>query len=184
MLPLSYTYSRNIASLSSGPARYFKGPFKYLNDSQIPTLFYTLAHEITTLFCNSTLKKVPFSGTFHSPPPPCPSEESLSVGIDSVYFYHPKHATKSFLHVVRNYSIRMRRRVIPPALFSPLLKQINVCHFVNCFIYLFIYLSSATASELDIQLQALLKDLVMTQPEVVIPEVQLHCKELMVNFNR
>lgn len=74
MLPLSYTYSRNIASLSSGPARYFKGPFKYLNDSQIPTLFYTLAHEITTLFCNSTLKKVPFSGTFHSPPPPAPQK--------------------------------------------------------------------------------------------------------------
>ena len=45
-------------------------------------------------------------------------------------------------------------------------------------------MSLATASELDIQLQALLKDLVMTQPEVVIPEVQLHCKELMVNFNR
>ena len=43
---------------------------------------------------------------------------------------------------------------------------------------------SAASSELDIQLQALLKDLVMTQPDVVIPEVQLHWKELMVNFNR
>ncbi|XP_068742847.1 mediator of RNA polymerase II transcription subunit 24-like isoform X2 [Montipora capricornis] len=42
----------------------------------------------------------------------------------------------------------------------------------------------AAASELDIQLQALLKDLLMAQPEVVIPEVQLHLKELMVNFNR
>lgn len=42
----------------------------------------------------------------------------------------------------------------------------------------------AAASELDRHLQALLKDLVMTQPEVVIPEIQLHCKELMVNFNR
>ncbi|XP_074614500.1 mediator of RNA polymerase II transcription subunit 24-like isoform X1 [Acropora palmata] len=42
----------------------------------------------------------------------------------------------------------------------------------------------AASSELDIQLQALLKDLVMTQPDVVIPEVQLHWKELMVNFNR
>lgn len=42
----------------------------------------------------------------------------------------------------------------------------------------------AAASELDRHLQALLKDLVMTQPEFVIPEIQLHCKELMVNFNR
>lgn len=46
------------------------------------------------------------------------------------------------------------------------------------------FLLLAAASELDRHLQALLKDLVMTQPEVVIPEIQLHCKELMVNFNR
>ena len=51
-------------------------------------------------------------------------------------------------------------------------------------IHVFSFMLSATAAELDRQLQALLKDLVMTQPEVVIPEVQLHCKDLMVNFNR
>ena len=40
------------------------------------------------------------------------------------------------------------------------------------------------ASELDRQLQAHLKDLLMTQPEGVVPEVQLYIKELMVNFSR
>ncbi|KAL9983787.1 hypothetical protein ACROYT_G006017 [Oculina patagonica] len=42
----------------------------------------------------------------------------------------------------------------------------------------------AMASELDRQLQAHLKDLLMTQPEGVVPEVQLYIKELMVNFSR
>ncbi|CAH3122935.1 unnamed protein product [Pocillopora meandrina] len=42
----------------------------------------------------------------------------------------------------------------------------------------------ATALELDRQLQAHLKDLLMTQPDGVVPEVQLYIKELMVNFSR
>ncbi|KAJ7336610.1 Mediator of RNA polymerase II transcription subunit 24 [Desmophyllum pertusum] len=42
----------------------------------------------------------------------------------------------------------------------------------------------AMAFELDRQLQAHLKDLLMTQPEGIVPEVQLYMKELMVNFSR
>ena len=73
------------------------------------------------LFDTSTVKKVPVSGTAHSLPP----VESLSVGIDSVCFYHPKHAAESF-------QVRILNQDVP---FQELLLIESIPGFEGLFIF-------------------------------------------------
>ena len=72
--------------------------------------------------------------------------------------------------------IRLHLRLLAKAIILLATKvRPRVCHYFTL---------PVTATELDRQFQAHLKDLVMTQPEGIVSEVQLHFKDLMVNFSR